>query len=387
MTKLTAKIGDLCTIYAGTGFPIQYQGETDGDFPFFKVGDISRNVSNGHIYLKDCGNFISREVARKIKGTIIPTDTVVFAKIGEAVKLNRRAITAAECLVDNNAMGICPDQSRVLLSYFYHFMCSIRLENYAEATTVPSVKKSVIEKIEIPLPSIEEQQRISDRLDEIDNLIQLRKQQHQQLEQLVKSRFIELFGEQKDNPNSLPVGKLADVADIYLGLTHTPTYVQDGTPFLSVKDISSGYISFSNCHYITEQEYQSLPNGAKPRAGDILFCRVGTIGKPVIIPDDTPAFGTFVSVGYLRKKSQVNNAYLKSWMEDAYFMQQVYDNVAGASQINLNTGWLKNFRILIPPMELQNEFAAFVEQTDKLKFAVKEITNELQNNLLQAKLV
>ena len=177
-----------------------------------------------------------------------------------------------------------------------------------------------------------------------------------------------MFGEQELNPYGFELGKLSDVADIYLGLTHTPTYVEQGKPFLSVRDISSGAIDFSNCHYITEEEFNSLPNGAKPQVGDMLFCRVGTIGKPVIIPENTPEFGTFVSVGYLRKKTNIDNCYLKSWMEDDYFMKQVYDNVAGVAQINLNTGWLKNFRILIPPIDLQNEFATFVEQTDKLKF-------------------
>ena len=177
-----------------------------------------------------------------------------------------------------------------------------------------------------------------------------------------------MFGDQKTNPYNLKVGKLSDVADIYLGLTHTPTYVEQGKPFLSVRDISSGEIDFSNCHYITEEEFDSLPKGARPQAGDMLFCRVGTIGKPVIIPENTPEFGTFVSVGYLRKKTNVNNCYLKAWMENEYFMRQVYDNVAGASQINLNTGWLKNFRILIPPIDLQNQFTSFVEQTDKSKY-------------------
>ena len=161
-------------------------------------------------------------------------------------------------------------------------------------------------------------------------------------------------------------------------MTHTPTYVEQGKPFLSVRDISSGVIDFSNCHYITEEEFCSLPNGARPQIGDMLFCRVGTIGKPVIIPENTPEFGTFVSVGYLRRKANVNNYYLKSWMENDYFMRQVYDNVAGASQINLNTGWLKNFRILIPSMELQEQFAAFVEQTDKSKLVVQQSIAELE---------
>ena len=102
--------------------------------------------------------------------------------------------------------------------------------------------------------------------------------------------------------------KLKEVADIYLGLTHTPKYVESGIPFLSVKDISGGNIDFSNCHYITEDEYNSLPKGAKPECGDMLFCRVGTIGKPIIIKDGIPKFGSFVSLGFLRRKN--NNIFM-----------------------------------------------------------------------------
>jgi type I restriction enzyme S subunit len=230
----------------------------------------------------------------------------------------------------------------------------------------------------LPEHTQEQQENIASSLDKVNKLISLRKEQIVKLDQLVKSRFIELFGDQETNPYNLNVGKLSDAADIYLGLTHTPTYVEQGKPFLSVRDISSGVIDFSNCHYITEEEFDSLPNGARPKVGDMLFCRVGTIGKPVIIPENTPEFGTFVSVGYLRKKVNVNNYYLKSWMENDYFMRQVYDNVAGASQINLNTGWLKNFRILIPSLELQEQFAAFVEQTDKSKLTIQQSLDKLE---------
>ena len=89
--------------------------------------------------------------------------------------------------------------------------------------------------------------------------------------------------------------KLCELADIYLGVTHTPEYVFNGVPFLSVKDISGGEIRFDDCKYISQKEYDSLSEGAKPKVGDMLFCRVGTLGKPIIIPEGTPLFGSFQS--------------------------------------------------------------------------------------------
>ena len=177
-----------------------------------------------------------------------------------------------------------------------------------------------------------------------------------------------MFGNVNDNPKKLPLKTLSDVADINLGLTHTPKYVDEGRPFLSVKNISGGKIEFYGCQFISEEEFNSLPNGARPQAGDVLFCRVGTIGKPSIITEDMPEFGTFVSLGYLRTKGEVTNVYLKAWMDNDEFMDQVAVNAVGSSQVNLNTGWLKNFKILVPPMEDQILLAEFLYQSDKSKF-------------------
>ena len=303
------------------------------------------------------------------------------------VRPNLNAVAVVEEETENLMVGstgycVLRCKENIDVRYLFNFCQSQYfiddMSSQATGASYPAVSNSIVRNSLIPCHSIEEQRKIAEKIDTVSELIAFRKQQLVELDELVKSRFIELFGDQATNPFSFPVCKLSDVSDIYLGLTHTPTYVEQGRPFLSVRDISSGVIDFSNCHYITEEEFNSLPNGARPKVGDILFCRVGTIGKPVIIPENTDEFGTFVSVGYLRKKSMVNNHYLKSWMENDYFMRQVYDNVAGVAQINLNTGWLKNFRILLPPYELQEQFAAFVEQTDKSKLAVQQSIAELE---------
>ena len=122
-----ARLGDICEIYTGTGFPVEYQGNATGTYPFYKVGDISKNVVAGKLRLCLCDNYIDDEVAKTLKGTIVPEGTVVFAKIGEAVKLNRRAITSSRCLIDNNIMGIKPHPGFLDLSFFYHFMCNLKL--------------------------------------------------------------------------------------------------------------------------------------------------------------------------------------------------------------------------------------------------------------------
>ena len=150
-----------CTFFSGTGFPNDYQGNSSGDYPFYKVGDISRNVQEGNVFLVSCDNYISNEIAAKLKGTILPERTVVFAKIGEALRLNRRAITATSCLIDNNAMGIKPNEEYLNLEYFFQYMLALDMGEYSAATAMPSVRKSTLQTVKIIVPPRELQERFS----------------------------------------------------------------------------------------------------------------------------------------------------------------------------------------------------------------------------------
>ena len=154
------------------------------------------------------------------------------------------------------------------------------------------------------------------------------------------------------------IKKLGEIAYIGLGFTHTPEYVESGVPFLSVKDISSGEICWENVKFVSQEEYDSAPKGAKPQKGDIMFCRVGTMGKPVIVTTDTP-FCTFVSLGYLHLlNNNISNIYIKYWMQSNAFDIQVKANVKGVAIKNLNTGWLKEFTLPIPPIAEQEKIVA-----------------------------
>ncbi|RLC08592.1 MAG: hypothetical protein DRI57_23695 [Deltaproteobacteria bacterium] len=171
-------------ILPGNGFPKKIQGKLKGQYPFFKVGDISKNVQASYRFLHFCDNYIDDDELKAIKGKLLPKNTIVFAKIGEALKLNRRAILKTPSLIDNNAIGVKPF-GRILNKIFaYFFLTTIRLENFSRATTVPSVRKTDIEEIDIPIPPIPEQDRIVAKIEElfseldngIENLKKARKQ-------------------------------------------------------------------------------------------------------------------------------------------------------------------------------------------------------------------
>lgn len=184
----------------------------------------------------------------------------------------------------------------------------------------------------------------------------------------------------------LPTGweklKVRDVSKIYLGLTHTPQYIDNGIPFLSVKNISAGKIDFKDTKFISKEEFNSLPDGAKPQKGDVLFARVGTLGCPSIVDTEQP-FGTFVSLGFFRvNKNKILNTYIRYWMMSPSFWEQVNINVQGSTLKNLNTGWLKNFEINVPSLPEQKRI---VEKLDKIFADIDKAKSQTEKNLQNAK--
>ena len=144
------RIKDVAIIQAGTGFPEQYQGKRNLDYGFYKVKDISKAWLNRSDYLLEPEHEITKKTAEELNGAVIPPQSVVFAKIGEALKLNRRALTGQACLVDNNVFAIIPDVDKVIPKFLYYYSRTIDLSKLCRATTVPSLRKGDIEEIEIP---------------------------------------------------------------------------------------------------------------------------------------------------------------------------------------------------------------------------------------------
>ena len=215
-------------------------------------------------------------------------------------------------------------------------------------------------------------------MNKIISIKEKRKQELQYLDECVNARFVEMFGHQSHNEKKFLYKTIDDVAEIYLGLTHTPKYVDSGVMFISAKNTSSDYLDLSDVKYISKEEFESAPKGSKPQVNDVLFSRVGSnLGHPVILKENVELC-SFVSLGFLRTKGNVTSNYLKHWMRDDFFCKQVMENVKGGGQPNLNTSWLKKFKIIVPDLELQKEFDRFCNKVDKSKVAVQKALDEAQ---------
>ena len=234
-------------------------------------------------------------------------------------------------------------------------------------------------------------------VDELLNKIQT-KRKRLILEKKIKKVSIKPI-QMNDVPFEIPVNwkwqRIGSFEEINLGFTYRPQYVTKGVYFLSVKDISNGKIDFSNAKKVSQETYDNASYGSKPQKGDILFGRVCTMGKPQIIETDVP-FCIFVSLGFFREHTNLmNKEYISYWMQSPLFYKQVNENVKGAAQKNLNTGWLKDFFIPIPPIEEQQRIVdkinELMEKIDEYEEIEKELLaleqkfpDDMKNALLQA---
>ena len=367
------KLKDVCNFYSGTGFPTKYQGEIEGDYPFYKVGDITNNVIAGNIYLEMCNNYVSIDTVKKIKGCVLPPNTVVFAKIGEALKLNRRAITSCACLIDNNAMGIAPKEDTLRIQYFYFFMKNLKMQVLAESTTVPSVRKTILEDYEVEIPSLNIQEEIESRLTIIQDIIEKQKKELSLLDNLIKARFVEMFES---------VQETCEIGYYIKALIAGKSLA--GESECENKVLKTGAVSFD---YFDASQIKNLPVDYKPQkehlvnVGDLIISRMNTaeltgatayvwsVPDKVYIPDR-------LWKAILEEKC--NPIFVWQMLIQPSTKEQIQRECSGTSgsMKNISKAGMLGIKVKKVNIDMQNDFADFVKQVDKSKVAVQKALDE-----------
>ena len=347
------RLKEVCEFYSGTGFPIKYQGDSYGDLPFYKVSDIANNEIKGNCFLDVCNNYISYGTVREIKGTVIPRNVVVFAKIGEALKLNRRCITSSDCLIDNNVMGIGCNEKYLDIKYFYFFMKNLKLEKLAESTTVPSVRKTKLEELLIEVPNIELQLEIARTLEVIQDIILYRQKQLIQMDKLIKARFVEMFCNK-----GYPVLGWNDVFNTTTGKLDSNAMVENGDyPFFTcAKEV------FRIDKYAFEQEALILAGNNAAGKYDVKYYK----GK----------FNAYQRTYILSLKQDWSYRLFQYQLEDklVYLQKQ---SLGGLTKY-LTLKILGDLSFIIPPIDKQAYFEKFVEQVNKSKVEVQKALDKAQ---------
>lgn len=367
-------ISEFCKIYTGTGFPMDFQGKKNGKYPFYKVSDISVSNTQQKIFLGNANNYIDELELSILKGNIIPAGTIVFAKIGEALKLNKRAITSCKCLIDNNVIGIKPDENIINLLYFYYYLLKIDMLYYSESTTLPSVRKSTIEKIKVKIPPINVQNKRVTILNLCHKTIKYKMELLHNLELLVKSRFVELFGDPNASRTKYKLVPIHMVTDCMVPGRDKPKSFTGEIPWITINDLNiNGYTNKSKLGLgLTIDEVKEVNRKCVPQ-GSVLMSCVGNLGLCSIASVDVVINQQLHSY---QCNELINNLYLMYYLS---FKNTYMNKVASSTTVlYMNKNACNNIPVLLPPIELQISFAKYLNQINKLKSDVQKSIDETQ---------
>lgn len=276
-----------------------------------------------------------------------------------------------------------------LQKYNPEFFCYYSRSNIAKMYIANNTKKSVnqasitataIKNMPIPDLSLELQSSIVDRLNKLQNIIELKNEQISKLDELVKSQFVEMFGDPETESCIYPTFKLKELSiKISDGVHSKPEYTDKGRPFLSVVNINRKKVDFTNCKFVSEESYQKMIKSTHPEKGDVLYTKVGaTYGIPAYVDTDIE-FCLYVSVCLIKPKHDlINSKYLAIQMDMPFVKHQADRRIKGIGVPDLHLNQISEFDIICPPREIQDSFVCFVEQTDKSKLAVQKSIEKLE---------
>lgn len=373
------KLGDICNIKSSKRI---YQSEysTEG-VPFYRGKEISQLQRGEEI---DIELFISREKFEAIKkkyGVIKKGDLLITSvgTIGNTWVSDGREFYYK----DGNITQIESNDNINTKFIAYLFKSNIIKRQYLKGTSGTAQVALTIEKLnklQIPNIDLKRQNKIVETLDKAQELIDKRKEQIDALDELVKSKFIEMFGDPYLNPKGWEVNNYEEICNFITDGEHTtPKRCDEGIYLLSARNVLNHSLQLDDVDFIDEDEYIRISKRIVPEENDILISCSGSVGRVCKVPKNFK-FQMVRSVAILKLNENINATFMEWLIDSNYTQQQILKSINQSSQANLFQGKIKQLKAIVPPMELQNQFADFVKQIDKLKFEMENSLKELEDN-------
>ena len=374
----TIKLGELCDINPKDALPDK--GTLVSFIPMQRVSETGQ---------VDATEIRQSEEVTKGFSSFREGD-ILMAKITPCMENGKGGIAKGLC----NGIGygstefhvIRPTSPLVRTEWIYYYTTYPRFRKLCEQNMTGSagqkrVPKSYLLGCPIPVPNLNTQDKVIHSLRSLRSIIELLRAQLMKLEELVKCRFVEMFGYIELNY------RLEDLCSLITDGTHQPPQFTDsGIPFLLVSNIKENYINYETYKFIDEQTYRHLIKRTPVETGDLLLSTVGSYGHPAIV-QGTQRFCFQRHIAFLKPiRERVNSVYLHQAILSDNVQEQIEKSVLGVAQKTLNLSAIRRLVIPYPPIEKQNSFASFVQRVDKLRIAVQaslDKTQQLFDSLMQ----
>ena len=291
-------------------------------------------------------------------------------------------ITVPESYVTGNAMCLDNVRSDVLQKYLYYCLQHYDFNNVINGSAQPQITRQGLEKVEIELCSLEEQRRIITILDNVSAEIAGRKRQNQKLEELIKSRFVEMFGDPVTNSKGYPIHQLSDhILFLTSGSRGWAQYYTDkGEWFITIKNVKDCRISVDDVQCINPPKNAEAER-TRLREGDLLISITADLGRTGVVTKEIAEHGAYNNqhLTCIRlDRLALDPLYAAFFMESEAGKRQFEAKNMSAVKAGLNFDSIRSLRLIVPPLALQKEFTAFVSEVDKSKLAVKQSLEKLE---------
>ena len=361
------KLRDICRFQSGgtpsRGTPAYF----NGNVPWITTVALNGDVIDGNQAIE----WITDEAIAKSAAKIVPPHSVM---VGTRVGIGKVAINSVPMSTSQDIISLIGiDENKWDKKFICHLITANKehLTSQARGATIKGIKIEAIADLVLPEISLKEQARISEVIGKVDALMHMHQQMAMNLEQLIKSRFIELFGEPLSNQKgwqtmsiveAAPIkSQRGDLADEVWLLNLDAVEAQTGTVLFKHR-VQSGEINASTVYFTAES---------------VLYSKLRPYLNKVVMPDED-GVATSEMIPMYPLADRLNRAYLCYWLRSDVFVRHISEKVAGAKMPRVSMDYFRSLAIEMPPLELQEQFAAFVEQTDKSKLAVQKGLQELE---------
>ena len=372
------RLGDICEIQSG-GTPARSKRDywENGTIPWVKISDIKGK------HLENTEEFITDEGLKNSSAKVFPKGTIlytIFATLGETCILDIDAAT-------NQAItGITIKCDGVHREYLYYYLSSLKSEvnQMGRGVAQNNINMSILRNLLIQLPPLDEQRRIAATLDKVTDLISKRRQQLDKLDELVKARFVEMFGDTIINPHELPSVSLSKLANIVSGITKgrkTNGEELFEVPYMAVSNVKSGYIDWTTVKTIEATKSEIEQYHLQPF--DVLMTEGGDpdkLGRGAIIQNPPKDCIHQNHIFRVRVDSsgllpQYLEEYLQHPKAKKYFLGCA-KQTTGIASINMTQ--LRNLPVLLPSLEQQKKFSDFTEQISHHKLTIQRSLDKME---------
>lgn len=366
-----AKLGEVCTIVSGSTPKTSVTSYWDGNIKWITPAELNEDT----FYIMDSVRHITEEGKEKTGLSYLPAGTVILSS---RAPIGKTAIAGCKMCCNQGFKNlICSDA--IYNEYLYFFLKSKTdyLNSLGRGATFKEISKSIVENIEIPLPEVNQQKEIAEKFKKLEQLISLRKLQLAKLDELVKARFVEMFGDPVVNSKRWPVETIENHIDLLTGFPFDSSgYVSKGVNICGGLIIMPQKIDWSACKHWPQitgyEDYILRPND-------------------IVIALDRP----WISNGF--KIAMVDREHLPALLiqrtariravdiNQHYLMQSLllgrfdkHCNITGSLVPHISPKDIKSYSVMIPPIELQNQFATFAERVDQQKRTVQQSLEKLE---------